>query len=136
MPFFFQHKIRNTNSMSSLLNICFQDGTLEAKDSLKGSCLPQKKPNPKSPIFSQYLSYMLISKKENKLYVTILLDDKILPAVLQEANPAKKGSLPIKSVERGTSYLLILATEIYLTPNPNRNNTRRLAVPHLLGTCN
>lgn len=80
---------------------------------------------------------MLISKKkENKLYVTILLDDQILPAVLQEANPAKKGSLPIKSAERDTSSLLLLATEIYLTPNPNRNDTRRLAVPHLLGNCN
>lgn len=92
---------------------------------------------PKPPIFSQYLSYMLIcKKKENKLYVTIFLEDQILPAILQELNPAKNVSLPIKSVERGISSVLFSVTEIYLTPNPNRNNTQKLTVPHPLGTSN
>lgn len=68
MPFFFQQGFQHTNSMSSLLNICFQDCALEAKVRLKDSCSSQKKktktqkkppqekntnsekPQPKSPI--------------------------------------------------------------------------------------
>lgn len=79
---------------------------------------------------------IICKKKENKFYVTIFLENQILPAVLQDVKPAKNGCLPIKFVERGFSSLLFSVTEIYLTPNPNRSNTRRLTEPHLLGTSN
>lgn len=45
MPLFFQQGFQHTNSISSLLNICFQDGALEAKVRLR---------------------LMLITKKENQ----------------------------------------------------------------------
>lgn len=45
MPLFFQQGFQHTNSMSSLLNICFQDGALEAKARSKDLCSPQKKEN-------------------------------------------------------------------------------------------